>query len=309
MEVLDRVDPERIRALHGRGEFFWLDLLAPSDAEVDELAQLLHLQPLAVEDDKEFHQRPKVDAYGEQVFVVFHGAGAADNLAEVHLHISGEYVVTLRREPCGALERAWEAVRAAEARSELDLVFRIFDALADSLAGMLDAIGARVDDLEERAFAAPGDDVRREIGRLRATLFRLQQVVRPQRDMLGADGDLLEELPGLEGAKERHPFREVHDSLVQASNRIDYLRELLAEALGIYLASTSNHLNRLATQLAVLGTIFLPLTFATGFFGQNFGWLVGHIRGRDAFLLWTIGPTAVIVGVALLLGLLSTRRR
>ena len=309
MQTLDRVDPVRIRALLQEGEFFWLDLLRPSDAEIGELAQLLHLPELAVEDDHEFGQRPKVDGYGRSAFVVFFGAGEDDEPVEVHLHVSGDFLVTLRRESCHALERPWRAVAAGEARSELDVVFRVLDALADSLAGKLEGIGERVDDLEERAFARPDDAVRREIAQLRAQLFRLQQVVRPQRDMLAADGDLLEELPGLEGPKERHPFREVHDVLVQTSNRIDYLRELLAEALGIYLASTSNHLNRLATRLAVLGTIFLPLTFATGFFGQNFGWLVRHIRGRDAFLIWTIGPTLAILAAGGVLGLLSRRHR
>jgi magnesium transporter len=309
MQVLDRVDPERIRGLTARDEFFWLDLLAPSDAEIDELAQLLHLPELAVEDDKEFRQRPKVDAYRDQVFVVFYGAGAEGTLAEVHLHITGAFVVTLRRQPCGPLEDAWRTVRDAHAHSELDLVFRIFDALADSLGDVLDEAAARVEQLEERAFSAPDHAVRREIADLRTKLFRVQQVVRPQRDMLGARGDLLEQLPGLEGATERHPFREVHDVLVQASDRIDYLRELLGEALGIYLSSKTNQLNVLATRLAVLGTIFLPLTFATGFFGQNFGWLVDHIRGRDAFLIWTIAPTTTILGVGLLLALLSRRQR
>jgi magnesium transporter len=309
MEVLDRIDPERIRSLCRQGEFFWLDLAGPTDGELDQLAELLDLQPLAVEDDKEFGQRPKVDAYGDQVFVVFYGAGDNEILAEVHLHLSGDYVVTLRHEPCGALDDAWRRIRDADARSELDLVFRIFDALADSISAMLDTATGQVDALEERAFATPDDDVRREIARLRSQLFRLQQLVRPQRDMLGSDGDLLEQLPGLEGARERHPFREVHDVLVQASNRIDYLREQLGEALGIYLASTSNHLNRLATRLALLGTIFLPLTFVTGFFGQNFGWLVGHIGGRDAFVLWTIAPTAVVLAVAAVLAFLTTRRR
>jgi magnesium transporter len=309
MEVLDRIDAERIRALRTRGEFFWLDLLRPSREEIGALAQLLHLPEQAVEDDREFHQRPKVDGYRDRLFVVFFGAGDEAPLAEVHLHLTGDYVVTLRHEGCRALERPWQAVRRGEARSEADVVFRILDALADSIATLLDGVAERVDDLEERAFTCPDEAVRREIGALRAKLFRIQQVVRAQRDMLGTDGDLLEALPGLDGARERHPFREVHDVLVQATNRIDYLRELLAEALGIYLSSTSNRLNQLATRLAMLGTIFLPLTFLTGFFGQNFQWLVDRIQGRDAFVAWTLGPTLLIVVTALLLGLLSRRRR
>ena len=103
--------------------------------------------------------------------------------------------------------------------------------------------------------------VRRDIARLRGELFRLQQLLRPQRDMLASGGELLERLPGLEGEASRHPFREVHDVLVSTVGRVDYLRELLGKAVGIYLSSNANRLNALATRLALLGTIFLPLTF------------------------------------------------
>jgi magnesium transporter len=309
MELLERVEAERIGRLRRRGEFFWLDLLRPSGDDLDALAQLLDLSPFAIEDDKEFEQRPKVDRYGDRAFVVFYGAGESRHLAEVHLHVSGEYVVSVRRERCDALERTWQVVRDSPPGSEIELVFRILDALADSVTALVDAAEQRVTELEERAFSAPDEAVRREIGLLRAELFRMQQVVGPQRDMLAAGGELLEQLPGLEGAKERHPFREVHDALVQASNRIEYLREMLGEALGVYLSTKANRLTSLATRLAILGTVFLPLTFVTGFFGQNFGWLVDHIRSRDAFLVWTIGPTAVVLGAALVVTLLSTRRR
>ena len=70
---------------------------------------------------------------------------------------------------------------------------------------------------------------RRRMSEVRSELFRLQQIVVPQRDMLGRGGDLLENLPGLERDVARHPFRDVHDDLVVTANEIDYLRELLSE--------------------------------------------------------------------------------
>ena len=80
MHILDRFDPAEVRALHERGEFFWLDLHAPSDADVDTLAELLHLPRLAAEDTKEFGQRPKIDDYDDRLLIVFYGAqgGALD---------------------------------------------------------------------------------------------------------------------------------------------------------------------------------------------------------------------------------------
>src|SRR5829696_6589301 len=114
MEVLDHVDVDRMRALRERGEFFWLDLLRPSESELDALGAVLELPPLALEDAKEFHQRPKLDDYGGQV----------------QLHLSGEHVVTIRRDACDELSRPRRAVAEGDVRSEVDLVFRILDALA-----------------------------------------------------------------------------------------------------------------------------------------------------------------------------------
>ena len=112
MKVLDTVDAEAIRPLHERGEFFWLDLHAPSDEELDLLGQLLDIPPLAMQDTKEFGQRPKIDDYGGRVLLVFYGAD--DEPVEVHVHVSGDEVVTVRRAPCAHLGAAREraALRA-----------------------------------------------------------------------------------------------------------------------------------------------------------------------------------------------------
>ena len=114
MQVLDTVDLDAIRALHQRGEFFWLDLVSPSDADLDALGAILEIPDLAIEDTKEFGQRPKIDEYADRVLVVFYGSHETE-LVEVHIHVSGEEVVTVRRAECAHL---WEArERAAKARS------------------------------------------------------------------------------------------------------------------------------------------------------------------------------------------------
>jgi len=82
----------------------------------------------------------------------------------------------------------------------------------------------------------------------------------------------------------------------KAANVIAYCRELLAEALNVYLQSTSNRLNQIATRLTVLATIFVPLTLITGFFGQNFGWMVRHIDSFLAFLVFGVGGIVILGG-------------
>ena len=131
-------------------------------------------------------------------------------------------------------------------------------------------------------------------GELRSELFRLQQIVIPQREMLSRGGDLIEDLPGLERDIARHPFRDVHDDLVVTANEIDYMRELLSEAVNVLI-------NQMAGRLTIVATIFLPLTFATGFFGMNFGWMVDHIDSAEAFLLLGVGAMILPLVVAAVL--------
>jgi magnesium transporter len=293
MQVLDTVDLDAIRALHERDEFFWLDLVSPSDEEVDALGALLAIPDLAVEDTKEFGQRPKLDAYEDRVLIVFYGAHETE-LVEVHVHVSGEEVVTVRRAACAHLWEARERAASGPVRTEQDLVYHVLDALATSLRALTDRYAAEVDRLEEVAFERPKPADRRRMSELRSELFRLQQIVMPQREMLARGGELLETLPGLERDVARHPFRDVHDDLVVTANAIDYLRELLSETLNVLI-------NQMAGRLTIVATIFLPLTFATGFFGMNFGWLVRHIDSAESFLLLGVGGMIVPLVVAAVL--------
>jgi magnesium transporter len=293
MQVLDTVDLDAIRALHQREEFFWLDLASPGDAELDALGAILEIPDLALEDTKEFGQRPKIDDYGERVLIVFYGAHDTE-LVEVHVHVSGKEVVTVRRAPCAHLWAAREHAATAKVRTEQDLVYRVLDALADSLRALADGYAAEVEHLEEIAFVRPKPADRRRMGELRSELFRLQQIVIPQREMLSRGGDLIEDLPGLERDIARHPFRDVHDDLVVTANEIDYMRELLSEAVNVLI-------NQMAARLTIVATIFLPLTFATGFFGMNFGWMVDHIDSAESFLLLGVGGMILPLVVAAVL--------
>ena len=299
MHVLDHFDADRLQALCAGGEFFWLDLTAPTDAQIGQLAEILDLPPLAVEDTREFHQRPKVDNYGDRLLIVFYGAQPAAEgaqLVEVHVHLAPARVVTIHRGRLGLIE----SVRAAHAHTDHEVVYRIFDTLSESVLALVRGMETEVSGLEQRAFERPSAADRRRITELRARLFRLMQIVVPQRDMLVGGDDAIERVLGMQAGQAHHPFADVRDDLVLAVNLIAYCRELLAEALNVYLQATSNRLNEIATRLTLLATIFVPLTIITGFFGQNFGWLVRHIDSFAAFAVLGIGGMILPV-VAILL--------
>ena len=118
MPCLTRIDAQRVRDHMERDEFFWLDLHAPVPEELAQLREIFGFHPLALEDTEHFGQRPKLDDYGEYVFLVFYGAwrdGAedVDPLREVHLYISGRYLVTIHRGPLPCLTSSVSSSTAA----------------------------------------------------------------------------------------------------------------------------------------------------------------------------------------------------
>jgi len=292
MHVIDHYDSEEIRRLNTSGEFFWLDLTSPTDEQLAELGEILGLPPLAVEDSQGFGERAKIDDYGDRLLIVFYGAqreGGRYDAVEVHIHLSHGRIVTVHRGRCEPLE----SVRRLHAHSDQEIVYRILDALSESVLTILRSIEAEATRLEEVAFEHPTAADRREIVMMRGRLFRLLQVIVPQRDMLATGADAIERVLGIEPGQAHHPFADIRDDLVLAVNLIAYSRELLAEALNVHLQATSNRLNTIATRLTVLAGIFVPLTLITGFFGQNFGWMVDHISSFTAFLVLGVGGVVV----------------
>ena len=284
-----------------RDHFFWLDLTSPSHEELGKLQELFGFHPLAIEDSEEFHQRPKLDNYGEYVFLVFYGARSDhpdEVLREVHLFISGKYVITIHRDPLPPLDEQREQLDGQLLHSEQFLIYRVLDALTDSFFPMLSDIDDEIDQLEDAVLANPTDKELERLFALKRELVAMRKVVTPQRDIFARSIDQIADLPGLE-LDERDYFRDIYDHLIRISDLIDSYRDLLSGATDLYLSTISNRQNDVMKQLTVIATIFLPLSFITGFFGQNFAYLVTDlIRTRWEF--WVLGVGSMVVTVVCL---------
>lgn len=299
MRVLDSIDREEIARLRAAGEFFWLDLTDPPGADLRALAEIFDVHPVVLEDLEHFGQRPKIDDYERLLHIVFYGVEAGEPL-EVHLLVTGDALVTVRRDRCATLLGARARVAEVPPEREEYAVYRVLDALTDSFFPGLERIDDEVDDLEERVVAGTDADCLAQIVALKRSLTTLRRLVGPQRDILAGAGTLFSGLPGFTGDGAHDYFRDVHDHLLRIADQIESLRDVLTGLLDVQLSAQSNRLNGYITRLTVLGTVFLPLTFITGFFGQNFGFLVGHIDSAFDFWAYGIGLEALSV-LALLL--------
>jgi magnesium transporter len=307
-QVLDRGETDRvtfdgptIERLLASGDFFWIDLHRPDAADFETLREVFGFHPLAVEDSEQFGQRPKIDEYDDFAFVVIYGAVSdEDRLVEVHCFYSERFLVTVHRDDAPAftaVRERYEQRKDPVKRPSL-LLYRIFEALVDSFFPILADFDDRIDALEDAIFLRADDRQLQEIFGMKRLLVGMRKVITPQRDMFASLLGGVGGLPGLTDDDERY-FRDVYDHLIRISDLVDSYRDLLTGALDVYLSTASNRLNAVTKQLTVIATIFLPLAWLTGFFGQNFGWQVRHISGWQSFLVFGIGTEVAAIGLLL----------
>jgi magnesium transporter len=101
-------------------------------------------------------------------------------------------------------------------------------------------------------------------------------------------------IPGMTAESERY-VRDLYDHLIRISDMVDSYRDLLSGSMDAYMSMVSNRLNDVMRQLTIIATVFLPLSFLTGFFGQNLGWMASRIGSLTAFLVFGVGTEALAV--------------
>jgi magnesium transporter len=300
--LAERPTPEEVGAwTAGRG-LLWLDVPVTEPGDVAWLDSALHLHPLVLEDLEHRNQRPKADEYPNLLFIVLFGTLRDESgelaLSEVHVLLGDGWLVTVSDAEIPALSQLWGA---CEKRPETggggsaQLLYRICDTLVDSVFPILDDVDDDIDRIEtaivERADAGTVAD----IFRLKRELNILRRVLGPQRDLLQLlSGPRIARLD----AEAQLYLRDVYDHAVRMVEQIDSYRDIVTGALDVYLSSVSNRLGEQTRRLTIVATIFLPLTFLTGFFGMNFGQEVNAISTTRAFIA---GMAVMLVSVPLVL--------
>jgi magnesium transporter len=296
------VSAASIKALLDSSARFWLDLAGPDQSESDDLLRgTFGFHPLAVEDAEHFGQRPKIDTYDDFALLVVYGVSPAGDLIEVHCFYTSNYLVTVHRRPCEDLVALAKRLQrhAGTGSDHVMLLYRVVDTLVDGYFPVLAKFDDEIDDLEDQILQRPTEQ---QLGRLfdmKRSLIALRKVVSPQRDMFASllTGGVL---PDMTPDAERY-FRDLYDHLIRISDLVDSYRDLMSGALDTHLSTVSNRLNVVMKQLAIIATIFLPMSFLTGFFGQNFAWMVNRLSSRSIFLVVGIGlQVLVVVGLFVL---------
>jgi magnesium transporter len=291
------------------GGFVWLGLFEPTKEELAVVQERFGLHDLAVEDAQAFHLRPKFEQYEQDVsFVVLRTARYDDEreeveFGEVSVFMSPRFIITVRQ---GVASDLHGARLRLERRPELlqegpgAVLWAILDKVVDDYAPVVEGLERDIEEVELTVFSGAA-----------APTERIYFLRREATDFARAVHPLLVPLDALErgvysqiGPTLRPYFRDINDHLKLVDEEVVAQRDLLAVILQANMAvvsvaqsEVSVRQNETTTQLTRIATIFLPLTFITGFFGQNFAWMTGHIASAWAFAGYGVGSLTVSLAI------------
>lgn len=300
--------------LHALGGFVWLGLFEPGPEELEKVRVSFGLHELAVEDAQTFHMRPKAETYDGPVQLVilrttrYDDARAEVEFGEISVFLAPTFVITVRQGVASDLHGARERL---EHRPELldagtaAALWAILDSVVDDYTPVIAGLERDIDQLEATVFSGSA-----------APTERIYSLRREATDFYRAVHPLLAVVATVERDADPRlqPYlRDVHDHLLLVNEEVAAQRDLLGTILEANMAVISVEQTKVGVaqnvtmeQLTILATVFLPLTFVTGFFGQNFGWLVGNIDGFWTFLVFGIG--GLVLPLVLLYFWLRSRR-
>jgi len=286
-------------AYSGRAGTTWIDVTGLSDSAVlQELGWTYGLHALALEDVQNLRERPKVETYEGQKFVVFRLVRLRDgvSLEQISAFLVGSTLITLQEDPIDPWEAVRTAIRGGVGRVRSAgadyLLYSLIDVAIDEVFPVIEELGDRIEDLEQAVIDHATPETLSAIFSLKKELLMLRKTVWPEREVVLG---LQQDLSGLIKDETKLYLRDAYDHAVQLMDMLETYRDLASNMLEAYLSSLSNRLNDIMKTLTIISTIFVPLTFIVGVYGMNFrnipevDWKYGYL------FVWVVMAVVVIL--------------
>ena len=262
------------------GPVSWVDVEAPTLAEMDYLRRTYDFHPLALDDCLSRVQLPKVDDYDDYLFLVLHfpifdSQARLTTASQVSVFVSGDYVVTVHRGDLRPLRKLFADCDASEAvrnsvmgHSSGYLLYQILYGLVEHCFPILNNLIEVVDSLEVRVFDVAAREMARELSVTKRGILAYRRIVRPQIQAL----ELLEkkEYPFLKVDPDVY-FGDLADHMRRTSVELEDLKEVIESLHDTHVSLTTHHTNEVIRTLTIIATIMLPLSVLSGLFGMNVG--------------------------------------
>jgi magnesium transporter len=254
----------------------WLDINGLHEIQnLEKLGDCFSLHPLVVEDILNTNQRPKVEDYGNYLYLVLKIINYQKEAQEVSsdqlsLIVGPNFVISLHENDEAIFNAIRERLKSKGKirRSGADyLAYSLMDLVVDQYFVILEDLGETIEELEEELVSQPDPQTVHQIHRLKRVMIILRRSVWPLREVLSQlerqESPLIQEGTSLY-------IKDVYDHVIQVIDTIETFRDMLSGMLDVYLSSISNRLNEVMKVLTIIATIFIPLTFIAGVYGMNF---------------------------------------
>jgi magnesium transporter len=257
------------------GDFVWLGLYAPSETELSEVAEAFELHPLAVEDAVNAHQRPKLERYGDSIFLVLKTLWYVDEddqveTGEINIFAGSDFVITVRHGRGARLEAARHGLEADPyklSQGPSSAIYAVADRVVDGYLGVLSELQTDVDEVETSVFSTDRTSDSARIYTLKRELAEVRRAVLPLREPIRAFSNGA--VPLLD--PDIQPFfRDILDHLNQAADLAETLESLLSSAFDAHLAQISVQQNDDMRKISAGAALVVVPTFIAGLYGMNF---------------------------------------
>ncbi|MEM8722999.1 MAG: magnesium/cobalt transporter CorA [Cyanobacteria bacterium P01_G01_bin.39] len=256
----------------------WVDVGGLGDRlTLEKLGEVFELHPLVLENIVNVPQRPKLEDYQDQLVIItqmanFEANGKCVWLEQVSFILGKNYLLTVQEEPqqdCfnpvrDRLRNSQGTIRHQKADF---LTYALWDAIIDSYFPILEVYSDQIEELEILVLNQPTKTTLAQIHQIKRELIALRRAIFPQRDVLN---HLIRDGHPLISKRTLRYLKDCYDHTVQIIDTIEIYRELASALMDIYLSAVSNKMNEVMKLLAVISTIFIPLTFIAGIYGMNF---------------------------------------
>ena len=275
------VPPDELEPLLAAEEgTVWVDL-ADKTAQTAVIAEpilrdIFHFHPLAIDDAlREIHS-PKLDDWERYLYVVIHGVDydvereRPLQMLELDCFIGHHFLVTIHEQPLTAVDRVWalcEQDHRLLKKGPDHLFYRLADETINGYMDVVDRLQEELNDIEDQIFDGSDDNTLSRIFTLKRTLLKLRRHILPQRELFNK---MARDNFAVIDAPDRIFFRDLYDHMLRLNDLTDSLRDLVTSAMDSYLSVINNRMNNVMKTLTLIATLFMPLTFLTGFFGMNF---------------------------------------
>ncbi|HMB24634.1 MAG TPA: magnesium/cobalt transporter CorA [Anaerolineales bacterium] len=284
--------PEKFpELLQNQDAILWVDFISEPPQTSQPVLEEFGFHPLAIDDALQETHIPKLDDWGEYLYIVLNYMNMEPNgdawetqVDELDIFLGRNYIVTHHDYQISAVDETWVLCDRDDRNLHEGadhLLYRIADNLMAAYMPAIEKIDDAIDQIEDQVFDRPSPNTLEKLFALKRVLLAMRRIIIPQREVLNK---LARDDYKVIDPKDRVFFRDIYDHLVRLHDLNESLRDLVGGVLDTYLSVINNRMNEVMKTLTVITVLFMPLTFLTGFFGMNFFEPLGNLKA------WTTNP-------------------